>query len=520
MSTSSHGHQHHGHGHKHEHGRKHAPKPACCSHHPENASVNSDAEVRDPVCGMRVDPSETPHHAEHDGETYHFCSAGCRGKFVADPEKYLQSGETEPVVAPPGAQYTCPMHPEIVQDHPGNCPKCGMALEPMLPGADDGDSPELVDFRRRFWWTLPLTLAVLVLAMAGPQLPLEATTRTWLELVLATPVVLWAAWPFFVRWAQSIRNRSPNMWTLIGTGVGAAYLYSVVATVAPDLFPASFHEHGRVGVYYEAAAVIVSLTLLGQLLELRARSKTSEAVKALRNDLGLLWLVTLDEHGALDFKGTLRALIRNSTSDDTQGGSSIFSDITGGNQADIYTLRTGVRQSLPAGGSPAPPAASTAGGPPDEPPPPHPPRQPDRRPAHPARLARLGTPRHHRRENRRLVDRPHTVRAHRRPHPARHQPRPGRRPHRRAHRLRTPRHPTRTTPRHRREHRRREGRATVNTLTLASLTSLANHISTHPQLDRIGGHYHYAETGCPGRHLRRHLEDGTLRRMVAERLSP
>jgi Cu+-exporting ATPase len=231
---------------------------------------------------MRVDPSETPHRAEHDGETYHFCSAGCRGKFLADPEKYLQSGETEPVVAPPGAQYTCPMHPEIVRDAPGTCPICGMALEPMMPSLDDDENPELTDFRHRFWWTLPLSVATLVLAMAGKYLHMiSPTLRSWGELILSTPVVLWAAWPFFVRWAQSIRNRSPNMWTLIGTGVLAAYGYSVVATIAPEIFPASFHEHGRVGVYFEAAAVIVSLTLLGQLLELKARSQTSAAIKSL-----------------------------------------------------------------------------------------------------------------------------------------------------------------------------------------------------------------------------------------------
>jgi Cu+-exporting ATPase len=231
---------------------------------------------------MDVDPSQTPHRVQHDGETYHFCSTGCRGKFVADPEKHLQSGETVPVAAPPGAQYTCPMHPEIVRDAPGTCPICGMALEPMMPSLDDDENPELTDFRRRFWWTLPLSVATLVLAMAGQYLHMVSPTlRSWGELVLGTPVVLWAAWPFFVRWAQSIRSRSPNMWTLIGTGVLAAYGYSVVATVAPGVFPASFHEHGRVGVYFEAAAVIVSLTLLGQLLELSARSQTSAAIKSL-----------------------------------------------------------------------------------------------------------------------------------------------------------------------------------------------------------------------------------------------
>jgi Cu+-exporting ATPase len=174
------------------------------------------------------------------------------------------------------------MHPEIVRDGPGTCPICGMALEPVMPSLDDEQNPELVDFRRRFWWTLPLSVIVLALAMLGHRIAfLSAAARTWLELALSIPVVLWAGWPFFQRWAQSIANRSPNMWTLIGTGVGAAFGYSVVATLAPDLFPESFRTHGRIGVYFEAAAVIVSLTLLGQLLELKARSSTSAAIKAL-----------------------------------------------------------------------------------------------------------------------------------------------------------------------------------------------------------------------------------------------
>ena len=183
---------------------------------------------------------------------------------------------------PAGTRYTCPMHPEIVRMEPGSCPICGMALEPLMPSLDDGENPELTDFRRRFWWTLPLSLAVLAIAMLGHRWEgFPPQTRTWLELALSAPVVLWAGWPFFARWVQSIGNRSPNMWTLIGTGVGAAFGYSVVATIVPDAFPASFHEHGRVGVYFEAAAIIVSLTLLGQLLELKARSNTSAAIKAL-----------------------------------------------------------------------------------------------------------------------------------------------------------------------------------------------------------------------------------------------
>jgi Cu+-exporting ATPase len=179
-------------------------------------------------------------------------------------------------------RYTCPMHPEVVRDIPGHCPVCGMALEPMKPSADYDEVPELRDFLRRFWWTLPLTLSVLGLAMLGHRTDLlSASQRSMLELALSVPVVAWAAWPFFVRWAQSIATRNPNMWTLIGTGVGTAFLYSVAATIAPGLFPASFHEHGRVGVYFEAADVIVSLTLLGQILELQARSSTSGAIKAL-----------------------------------------------------------------------------------------------------------------------------------------------------------------------------------------------------------------------------------------------
>ena len=266
--------------HEHHHG---AAEPAaahsCCAHRPE-----ASATVIDPVCGMKVDPAKTAHHADHGGTTYHFCAARCREKFVADPEKYLapKSGELAPA-APPGTMYTCPMHPEIRQDHPGTCPICGMALEPEMPSLEEEDNPELVDFTRRFWWTLSLTLIVLVLAMFGHRMHawLSTEARTWVELALSAPVVLWAGWPFFERCVQSIRNRSPNMWTLIGIGVAAAFGYSVVATVAPDIFPASFREHGRVGVYFEAAAVIISLTLLGQLLELRARSKTGAAIRAL-----------------------------------------------------------------------------------------------------------------------------------------------------------------------------------------------------------------------------------------------
>jgi Cu+-exporting ATPase len=240
-----------------------------------------DSGMIDPVCGMKAG-ADSPHQATYAGHDYRFCSAGCRAKFVADPARYLKPEAAAIETAPTGKQYTCPMHPEIIRAAPDHCPICGMALEPVLPSADEDELPELADFRRRFWWTLPLTLAALALAMIGHRLDFpSAGLRSWLELALSAPVVLWAGWPFFERWAQSIATRNPNMWTLIGTGVGAAFLYSLAATLVPDWFPASFREHGRVGVYFEAAAVIVSLTLLGQLLELRARSSTSVAIKAL-----------------------------------------------------------------------------------------------------------------------------------------------------------------------------------------------------------------------------------------------
>jgi Cu+-exporting ATPase len=187
-----------------------------------------------------------------------------------------------PAEQPAGTLYTCPMHPEIRQDHPGTCPKCGMTLEPVMPALDEEDDPELRDFQRRFWWTLPLTVVVTALAMAGHRVPgLDIGMQTWLELTLSLPIVLWAGMPFFTRGWQSVMHRSPNMWTLIGLGTGAAFLYSVVATLAPGVFPASFMAMGRVGVYYEAAAVIISLTLLGQVLELKARSQTSAAIRSL-----------------------------------------------------------------------------------------------------------------------------------------------------------------------------------------------------------------------------------------------
>jgi len=257
------------------------------SHHGESGDTKSgnSSTAIDPVCGMTVDSSKTPHFARHQGSDFFFCSARCRERFVADSAKFISpKAFTEVHAEVAGASYTCPMHPEIIQSTPGSCPKCGMALEPMMPAADDDDNPELRDLSRRFWWTLPLSFCVLVLAMFGHRIEaIPAATRTWLEFALATPVVLWAAKPFFQRWLSSLRTLNLNMWTLIGTGVAAAYAYSVAATLFPQIFPASFQEHGRIGVYFEASAVIVSLTLLGQLLELKARSKTSAAIKALLN---------------------------------------------------------------------------------------------------------------------------------------------------------------------------------------------------------------------------------------------
>ncbi len=264
---------------------EHTPH-ACCGGHPRSgpSAATDSASHRDPVCGMQVDPDTSPHHARVDGQDWYFCSARCRERFVAEPQRFLDPSSSAHAAVPEGTLYTCPMDPQIVQQGPGTCPLCGMALEPMMPSLDDGENPELTDFRRRFLLTLPLSVATMALAMLAmtPLLHgLSPTLRVWLEAALATPVVLWAGWPFLQRWAQSIGNRSPNMWTLIGTGVIAAYGYSVVAAVAPGLFPASFRQHGHVGVYFEAAAMIVSLTLLGQLMELRARARTSEAIKAL-----------------------------------------------------------------------------------------------------------------------------------------------------------------------------------------------------------------------------------------------
>ena len=249
------------------------------SHPP--AEPASPKDLKDPVCGMTV-TEQSEHKLTHEGRPYYFCSAKCQGKFAANPLQYLVSTAPEDTAPEPaGTIYTCPMHPEVRQDHPGICPKCGMTLEPIIP-LDEEDNHELKDFQHRFWWTLPFTVIVTVLAMFGHRLGwFDMNVQTWVELALSLPVVLWTGWPFFVRGWQSLVHRSPNMWTLIGLGTGAAFLYSLVATVAPGVFPDSFISMGRVAVYYEAAVVIISLTMLGQIIELKARSQTSAAIKAL-----------------------------------------------------------------------------------------------------------------------------------------------------------------------------------------------------------------------------------------------
>ncbi len=241
----------------------------------------------DPVCGMSVERAGAKHMAKHAGQRFYFCSSGCLEKFEAEPGKYLD-GRPAPEPMPEGTLYTCPMHPEIITDHPDDCPLCGMALEPKgIPAADEAPNPELVDFTRRFWTGLVLTLPVLILAM-GPfiGLPVEEwiprKISVWAELVLATPVILWCGWPFFKRGWASVVNKSPNMFTLIALGVGAAWSYSVIATIFPGIFPPAFRQdNGTVEIYFEAAAVIVVLVLLGQLLELRARERTGGAIRAL-----------------------------------------------------------------------------------------------------------------------------------------------------------------------------------------------------------------------------------------------
>ena len=255
----------------------------CCS----TANADSLKTTLDPVCGMRVDTATTVHHAKHAEVDYHFCSAGCLAKFTADPTKYLADGPHVEPVAELGANWTCPMHPEIRRDGPGTCPICGMALEPEEPSLDDTPNPELVDFTRRWWVSAALAVPLLVLTMGTEFLGLHLVYPAyspWIQLALTAPIVLWAGWPFFTRGWTSIVTRKLNMFTLIAIGVGAAFLYSVVATFAPGLFPATFRMHGgMVPVYYEAAGVVVALVLLGQVLELRARAATGKAIRALLN---------------------------------------------------------------------------------------------------------------------------------------------------------------------------------------------------------------------------------------------
>jgi Cu+-exporting ATPase len=242
------------------------------------------ALVHDPVCGMIAKP-DTPHRLTHEGAEILFCSAGCKAKFETDPQRYL-GARVRREAAPAGAKWTCPMHPEIVRDGPGSCPICGMALEPMTPSAGAAPNPELADMSRRFWIGLALAAPVFVLEMgghaAGLRHAINQQVSNWVQLALATPVVLWAGAPFFARAWASLRNRSLNMFTLIAMGTGVAWAYSVVATFAPQIFPAAFRmEDGSVAVYFEAAAVITVLVLLGQVLELRARETTSGAIRAL-----------------------------------------------------------------------------------------------------------------------------------------------------------------------------------------------------------------------------------------------
>ena len=276
----------------HDHAQHgHAAKSSCCHHehghrHPGDGAAEAAQTMRDPVCGMTVDPHKTQHRASHAGHTYYFCSAGCKAKFEADPHRYLQPEQAKQTPVPEGAIYTCPMHPEIRQQGPGSCPICGMALEPELVSLDDGPNPELADMSLRFWIGLALTVPVFLLEMGGHLADLSHSigqqTSNWMQFAFATPVVLWAGWPFFVRGWQSVVTRNLNMFTLIAIGTGIAWLYSVAATFAPGLFPSAFRMHdGAVPVYFEAAAVITVLVLLGQVLELRAREQTSGAIRAL-----------------------------------------------------------------------------------------------------------------------------------------------------------------------------------------------------------------------------------------------
>ncbi|WP_084705249.1 heavy metal translocating P-type ATPase [Beijerinckia mobilis] len=270
------------------HTHPHSSTPPGCGH--DHQAASHAGTVKDPVCGMVVDPATAKHHTDHGGKTYYFCSAKCHAKFEASPGAYIANVPTAPsgkTEAPPqGVIYTCPMHPQIRQIGPGNCPICGMALEPEVATAETGPSAELVDMRRRFWIGLVLALPVLALEMGGHLLNLHellgAQASNWIQLVLATPVVLWAGAPFFKRAWESLVTRHLNMFTLIAMGTGVAWVYSVVATIAPNIFPNTFRSaDGSVAIYFEAAAVITVLVLLGQVLELRAREQTGGAIRAL-----------------------------------------------------------------------------------------------------------------------------------------------------------------------------------------------------------------------------------------------
>lgn len=275
QGSGGHSHDEHAHAHHHSHVAG-----------PGHVDGDQAGQAIDPVCGMTVTMATAKHRLAYKGQDHFFCSAGCRTRFEGDPEKYLAPKSSQPEEKmPEGTIYTCPMHPEVRQVGPGSCPICGMALEPETVSLDDAPDPELIDMTRRFWIGLALTLPVFVIDMAAHLggihlLPLQ--TSNWLSFALATPVVLWAGWPFFERGWQSIRTRNLNMFTLIAMGTGVAYIYSVVATLAPQMFPDAFRDHhGAVAVYFEAAAVITVLVLLGQVLELRARARTSGAIRAL-----------------------------------------------------------------------------------------------------------------------------------------------------------------------------------------------------------------------------------------------
>ncbi|ARO13428.1 Cu2+-exporting ATPase [Ketogulonicigenium robustum] len=264
---------------QHSHGHSHT--------HSDGAHASAGAKtVKDPVCGMDVNPATAQHFSDYHGQRYYFCSSGCKAKFDAAPDSYMK-GAPAPVAAAKGTVWTCPMHPEIRRDAPGVCPICGMTLEPLVATPDSGPSAELVDMTRRFWVALALTIPVFALEMGSHIFPalhhmVPPHVSVWAQLVLATPVVLWAGAPFFQRGWASIRNRSLNMFTLIAMGTGVAWAYSMIAALAPGLFPATFRaSDGSVAVYFEAAAVITVLVLLGQVLELRAREQTSGAIRAL-----------------------------------------------------------------------------------------------------------------------------------------------------------------------------------------------------------------------------------------------